>query len=117
MCGSLPRRDMAASRARRGPWWRPASRAALHGDGTVGTSGRHPWRHPSRAPAVPIRSGGSGDAGGERVGRGGGAGGTARGADLVVDVGDVTLDGAHAEHELGGDLLIGAPARDEPQDL
>ena len=55
MCCSLPRRDMAASRARRGPRRRPASRAALHGDGTAGRRRRHPWRHPIRAPAVPIR--------------------------------------------------------------
>src|SRR4029077_14979480 len=54
-----------------------------------------------------------------RVRPGGGrrAGAAAGHADLAVDVLDVTLDGAYAEHELGGDRVVRSSLREEVDDL
>ena len=49
----------------------------------------------------------------ESVSRGGGSGGVAMNADLLVDIGDVPFDGADAEDEFLGDLLIALANGDE----
>ena len=54
---------------------------------------------------------------GVRPSGGDGARRSAGRADLVVHVGDVPLDGTHAQDQLLGDVAVGHPARDEPQDL
>src|SRR4029077_10333874 len=54
---------------------------------------------------------------GVRPGGGRGAPAAAGDADLAVDVLDVTLDGAYAEHELGGDRVVRSSLREEVEDL
>ena len=44
-------------------------------------------------------------------------GGTGRGVDLRVDVLDVVADGFGGDHQALGDLLVGEPAREQPEDL
>ena len=38
-------------------------------------------------------------------------------AELLEDVGDVRLHGGLADVELGADLRVGQPSRDQPEDL
>src|SRR5688572_80080 len=60
---------------------------------------------------------GSGDPVGEGECGGSGTGCTAGDPELSVDVADVPLDRADAEHEFVRDLLVAQPVGDQPQDL
>ena len=69
-------------------------------------------------PALPLRVGAPHARLEEAVVRGPGRGGGPRvHAEAGADVGDVPVDGVHAEHQLLGDLGVGAAVRHEPEDV